>query len=154
MHQSNTSHVWTIHGCNLEKLLVFKAIQVGWQVHQSTSRLPPTRGPSMFAIQNNYLFLGLYDLVDECTSPPVHPSTRQKPPTHGRSMYAIWNNSLFLGLFWVGRRDSSELPHMDDPCMQSGITPCFRALPSQLTRLFQVGVNDPRVYRGGGTPGG
>ena len=29
MHQSNTSHAWTIHGCNLEQLLVFKTLRVG-----------------------------------------------------------------------------------------------------------------------------
>ena len=60
MHQSNTSHAWTIHGCNLEQLLIFKSLQVGWQMQQSTSQTPPTRGQSMYAIQDNSLFLGLF----------------------------------------------------------------------------------------------
>ena len=51
--------------------LVFKALWVGRQVHQSTSRTPPTHGRSMYAIQNNSLFLGLYESVEECTSPLV-----------------------------------------------------------------------------------
>ena len=38
VHQSNTSHVWTVHGCNLEQLYVFKALRVGPQMHQSTSQ--------------------------------------------------------------------------------------------------------------------
>ena len=49
-------------------LSIFKALWVGQRVHQSTSRTPPTGGRSMYAIQNNSFFLGLYELVDECTS--------------------------------------------------------------------------------------
>ena len=73
MHQSNTSHAWTI-------------LRVGWQLHQSTSQTPPTR----------------------C-----------------QSMYAIQIKSLFLGLFQVGPQDSSEIPHVEDPCMQSRTIPSF-----------------------------
>ena len=69
VHQSNTSHLWTFHGCDLEQLLVFKALRVGQGVHQSNSQTPPTSGRSTFAIQNNSLFLGLYVSVNECTSP-------------------------------------------------------------------------------------
>ena len=85
----------------------FKALQVGWQVHQATSRTPPTCGWSMNAIQNNSffralqvslqvqlpcmdnpcmqssknsLFLGLYELVHECTSPPVEHLQRGNNP--------------------------------------------------------------------------
>ena len=29
VHKSSTSHTWTFHGCNLEHLLVFKALCVG-----------------------------------------------------------------------------------------------------------------------------
>ena len=105
MHQLNTSHVWTIHGCNLEQLLVFKALRVGWQVHQSANRTPPTRGRSMYAIQNNFSFLGLYKMVDKCTSPPV-----------------------------------KHLPRVDDPCMQSGSTPCFLGSLSQLLLNTQGGT--------------
>ena len=53
---------------NPEQLLVYKALQVGPQMHQSTSRTPPTSGPSMGAIWNNSSFLRLYKSVDECTS--------------------------------------------------------------------------------------
>ena len=73
------------------------------------------------SIQNNFLFLGLY----ECTSARVHQSTSRTPPTCGRFMYAIQNNSLFLGLFQVSRQDYSDFPRVDDPCMQSRTTPCF-----------------------------
>ena len=62
---------WTFHECNLKQLLVLKALRVGRRVHQSTSQTPPTRGRSMYAIQNNTSFFGLYELVNECTSPPV-----------------------------------------------------------------------------------
>ena len=80
VYQSNTSHAWTFHGCNLEQLLVFKALQVGSRVHQSTSQTPPTRRRSMYVIQNNSLFLGLYESVDECTSPLVEHLPRVKNP--------------------------------------------------------------------------
>ena len=40
-------------------------------MNQSTSRTPPKRGPSTGAIWKNSLFLRLYELVDECTSPLV-----------------------------------------------------------------------------------
>ena len=93
VQQSNTSHAWTFHGCNLEQLLVFKALRVDQRVHQSTSHAPQTRGQSMYAVQNNSLFLGLYESVDECTSQLVE-----------------------------------HLPSVDDPCMQSITTLCFRAL--------------------------
>ena len=33
-----------VDGCNLEQLLIFKALQVGRRVHQSTIQTPPTRG--------------------------------------------------------------------------------------------------------------
>ena len=119
MRQSITSHAWTIHGCNLEQLLVFKAIRVGWRVHQSTSQTPPTHGRSMYEIQNNSSFL---ESTSWLTSAPVHPlntshawtihlcnleqllifralpswSTRLfRVPTRWQSMYAIRNNSLF-----------------------------------------------------------
>ena len=46
-------------------------LRVCRRVHQSTSQTPPTRGRSMFAIQDNSLFLGLYESVIECTSPLV-----------------------------------------------------------------------------------
>ena len=149
MHQGNTSHAWTFQGCNLKQLLLFKALRVGRQVHQSTSQTPPTHGRSMYAIQNNSSFLGLNELVNECTSPPVEHlprvdnpcmqsgttpcyralcscSTRLfQVPMRGRSMYAIRNNSSFLGLLRVGQQDSSKFPRVDNPCMQSGTTPCF-----------------------------
>ena len=48
VHQLNTFHAWTIHGCNFEQLRCFKAQQIGLQVHQSTSWTPPTRGWSMY----------------------------------------------------------------------------------------------------------
>ena len=54
----------------MEWLLVFKALWVGPQVHQSTNWTPPTRGPSTGAIWKNSLFLGLYELVNKCTGPP------------------------------------------------------------------------------------
>ena len=63
------------------------------QMHQSTSRTPPTRGPSMGAILNNSLFLRLYKSVNKCTNPLV-----------------------------------KHLPCVDNTCMQSRTTPCFRAL--------------------------
>ena len=56
---------------NPEWLLVFKALQIGPQMHQSMSRAPPTCGPSTGAIWNNSLFLRLYESVDEYTSPLV-----------------------------------------------------------------------------------
>ena len=40
VHQSNTSQAWTIHVCNSEQLLVFRALRVGRRVHQSTCRTP------------------------------------------------------------------------------------------------------------------
>ena len=70
VHQSNTSHVWTFNRCNMEQLLVFKALRVSQRVHQSTSQTTATRGQSIFTIENDSLFLGFYKLVDECTSPP------------------------------------------------------------------------------------
>ena len=51
------------------KIPFFRALRVGRRVHQSTSWTPPTHGRSMYAIQKNSLFLGLYKLVDKCTSP-------------------------------------------------------------------------------------
>ena len=48
---------------------LFRALQVGRRVHQSTSRTPPTHGQSMYAIQNNSSFLRHFELVDERTSP-------------------------------------------------------------------------------------
>ena len=60
MHQSNTSHVWTIHRCNLEQFLIFKALRVGQRVHESTRQTSPTHGQSMYAMRNNSLFLGLF----------------------------------------------------------------------------------------------
>ena len=66
VHQLNTSHAWTFHRCNLEQLLVFKALQIGQRLHQSTSQTPPTCGRFMYAIQ----IIGLYELVDKCPSPP------------------------------------------------------------------------------------
>ena len=56
---------------NPEQLLVFKALQIGPQMHQSTSLTPRTRGPSTGAIWNNSSLLRLYKSVDECTSPQV-----------------------------------------------------------------------------------
>ena len=53
---------------NPERLLIFKTLQVGPQMHQSTSLTPPTRGLSTGAIWNNCSFLRLYKLVDTCTS--------------------------------------------------------------------------------------
>ena len=55
-------------------------------------------------------------------------------------MYAIQNNSLVLGLFRVGPRDSPKFPHVDDPRMQSGITPCF------VLGLFRVGRQDSSEF--------
>ena len=125
MHQSSTSHAWTINGCNLEQLHEFKTLLVSWWVHQSTSQTPSTRGWFMYAIQNNSYFQGSTSWL---TSLPVHPSNTyhtwpihvcnpeqlhifRAPPsrltrlfwvtTRGQSMYAIRENSLFLGLFWV-----------------------------------------------------
>ena len=43
IHQSNTSHAWTIPVCNAEQLLIFRALPVGRRVHQSTSQRPSTR---------------------------------------------------------------------------------------------------------------
>ena len=65
---------------NPERLLVFKALRVGPQMHQSTSRTPPTRGPSQSAIWNNSLFLRLLKSVDECTSPLVKHLPRVDDP--------------------------------------------------------------------------
>ena len=67
VHQLNTSHAWILQGCNLEQLLVFKALQVSWQVHQLTSWTPLTQGWSMYAIQNHSLFLGLYKSANAWT---------------------------------------------------------------------------------------
>ena len=66
-----------------EQLLVFKALRVGRRVHQSTSRTPPTCGQSMYAIQNNSLFLGLSESVHECTGAPVHLARMDDPRLHG-----------------------------------------------------------------------
>ena len=65
---------------NPERLLVFKALQVGPQMHQSTSQKPPTHGPSTGAIWNISLFLRLYVVVDECTSPLVKHLLRMEDP--------------------------------------------------------------------------
>ena len=80
VHQSNTSHAWTFHGCNLKQLLVFKSVRVGWRVHQSTSQTSPTCGPSTGAFWNNSLILRLYESVDECTSPLVKNLPRVDDP--------------------------------------------------------------------------
>ena len=123
VHQSNTSHTWTFHRCNLEQLLVLKALQVGGRVHQSTSQTPPTCGRSMYAIQNISSFRALR------VGQRVHQSTSRTPPMRGQSMYAIQNNSLFLGLYESVNECTSplvkHLPRVDDPCMQSRTTPCF-----------------------------
>ena len=65
---------------NLEQLLVFKALRVGPQMHQSISRTPPTHGPSTGAIWTNSLFLRLYGLVHKCTSPSVEHLPRMDLP--------------------------------------------------------------------------
>ena len=154
MHQSNTSDAWPIQGCNPEQLLIFKALRVGWWVHQSTSRTPPTCGRSIYAIQNNSLFLGLVRVIDETL-----------PSSHAWTIHVCNPEQLLVfGLFRVGRRDSSEFPRVDDPCMQSRTTTPFKGssesfgqtLPSSHTwtihvcnqeellilRLFRVGWRD------------
>ena len=65
---------------NPEQLLVFKALQIGAQMHQSGSRTAPTRGPSTGVIWNNSSFLRLYKSVDECTSPIVEHLPRMDNP--------------------------------------------------------------------------
>ena len=54
---------------NFERLLVFKALWVGPQVHQSTSWTPPTHGPSTGAVWKNFSF---YGSISWSTSAPVH----------------------------------------------------------------------------------
>ena len=58
---------------------VFRALQVGWLVHQSTRQTPPTRGRSMYAIRNNSLSLGLFRVSwqDSSESPRVDDPWRQ-----------------------------------------------------------------------------
>ena len=56
---------------NIDILLVFKALRIDPQMHQSTNQIPPTGGPSTGAIWYNSLFLTLFESVDECTSPLV-----------------------------------------------------------------------------------
>ena len=55
----------------LEQLLIFKALSVCPQMHQSTSQTHPMHGHSTGAIWNNSSFLRLYKSVNECTSPIV-----------------------------------------------------------------------------------
>ena len=98
---------------NPERLLVFKALWVGPQVHQSSSWTPPMCGPSTGTIWNYSLFLGLYESVNECTS--------RTPPTRRQSMYAIQNNSLFLGLY-----------ELVDECT----SPPVEHLPTRVSVLF------------------
>ena len=50
------TNIFLLKEINPERLLVFKALQVGPQVHKSTSQTPPTGGPSMGEIWNNSLF--------------------------------------------------------------------------------------------------
>ena len=71
MHQSNTSHACTIHGCNLEKLLVLRLYEL---VDECTSPLVehlPYMANLCMPLSTNSLFLELKELVDKCTSPPV-----------------------------------------------------------------------------------
>ena len=65
----------------------------GQRVHQFTSQTAPTRGRSMYAVQNNSLFLGLYELVDKCTSPLVE----HLPRVDNRYMQS--RTTPFLGLY-------------------------------------------------------
>ena len=123
---------------NPERLLVLKALWVRPQVHQCTSWTPPMHEPSTGAIWINSSCLGLYESVDECTSPPVkhrprvddscmqsgttllfraiqvgwrvHVSTIQTPPMRRRFKYAIGNKSLFLG-----HQSTSQRPHTHEP---------------------------------------
>ena len=44
--------------CIPPKLLIFRALRLGRQVHQSTRQTPPTRGRCMYAIRNNSSFQG------------------------------------------------------------------------------------------------
>ena len=69
--QISSIYIYFFFILNPERLLVFKALRVGPQMHQSTSPTPTTLGPSMGAIWKISLFLRLYDSVDECTSPLV-----------------------------------------------------------------------------------
>ena len=133
MNQFNTSPTWTIHGCNLEQLLVFKALWVGWRGHQSTSRTPPTHGRSRYVIQNNSLFLGLYELVNECTNPPVEHLPRVDNPCM---------KSKTTSCFWGSSESVDKTLPSSNVCMTHICNPeqllVFRALPSLSKRLFQV----------------
>ena len=81
VHWSNTSHAWPIHVCNSEQFLVFKGLP-SW-----STRLfrVPKRGQSMYAIRNNSLFLGLFQVhiytyihinMDIVTTKPNRPSEK------------------------------------------------------------------------------
>ena len=79
---------------NPDQLLVFKALQVGPQMHQSTSQTPPTHGPSTGAISKNSLFLRLYKLVDKCTSPQVkHLPRMDNPCTQSRTIPCFYSST-------------------------------------------------------------
>ena len=49
----------------------------------------------MYAIQNNSLFLGLYELVEECTSPPVQHLPHEADP---RQIYGLEQLLVFKAL--------------------------------------------------------
>ena len=88
----NIKKNWII--INPERLLVFKAIRVCQQMHQSTIWTLPTHGPCIGAICNNSLFLKALWVNQQ-----MHQSTSRTTPTRGRSRCAIQNNSLFLTLY-------------------------------------------------------
>ena len=58
----------------------FKVLQVGPQMHRSTSQTPSKCRPSTGAIWNNSSCLRLYKLVNECTSPLVEHLPRMDNP--------------------------------------------------------------------------
>ena len=141
MHQSNTSHAWTIHGYNLEQLLVFKALWVGWRVHQSTSWTPLLRGQSMYAIQNSSLFLGLYELVDECTCPPVEHLPRMDDPCMQSQTTPCFQGSSELIVKTLPSSHTWTI-HVCNPEQLL----VFRALSSRSTRLFRIPTHGRSMY--------
>ena len=113
--------MWTFYGCNLEQLLVFQALRVSRQVHQSTSWTPPMRGQSMYAIQNNFSYLGLYKLVDECTRPSVEhllcvddPQLRGWGWGWGGGLMHLWNTTscwdLIIDFLHIGPHAKKTRP--------------------------------------------
>ena len=87
------SHTWTIHVCNPEQLLVFRALP-SW-----LTRLfrVPTRGLSIYAIRNNSSFLGLFRVRRGDSTKSVD-ETSTRPPTHEQSPNLQGGGGTF-GLF-------------------------------------------------------